>query len=163
MPLKTLEFGQRSACDQVMWFSLGLITPGGMSWRPACLESAEVLGVNRVRRLLEAIESNRAVRDINKRSRTRSRIKTKLSGLAKCKNALVLFDIYKSLWVHNVGVRFFKLGVQRVGSGKIFYVHIYAHTLLFNMRNVICICCGSSQGGIAGPSLLDWGFECRRS
>lgn len=112
------------------------------------MESAEVLGVNRVRSLLEANESNRAVRDINKRSRTRSRIKTKLSGLEKCKNALVLLDINKSLSVHNVGVKFFKLGVQRVGSGKIFYVHNYAHILFI-------ICCGSSQGGIAGPSLLD--------
>lgn len=88
------------------------------------MESVEVLGVNRVRSLLEANESNRAVRDINKRSRTRSQIKIKLSGQAKCKNALVLFNIYKSLAVHNVGGKFFKLGVQRVGSGKIFYVHI---------------------------------------
>lgn len=88
------------------------------------MESVEVLGVNRVRSLLEAKESNRAVRDTNKRSRTRSRIKIKLSGRAKGKNALVLFNIYKSLAVHNVGVKFFKLGVQRVGSGKIFYVHI---------------------------------------
>lgn len=82
---------------------MGLISPGGMSWRPGCLESVEVLGVNRARSLLEANESSRAVRDINKKSRTRSQIKTKLSGLEKCKNALVLFDINKSPSVHNVG------------------------------------------------------------
>lgn len=97
---------------------MGLITPVECPG-PGCLESVEVLGVNRVCSLLEANESKRAVRDINKRSRTRSQ-----SGRTKCKNALVLFNIYKSLAVHNVGGKFFKLGVQRVGSGKIFYVHI---------------------------------------
>lgn len=88
------------------------------------MESVEVLGVNKVRSVLEANESNRAVRDINKRSRTRSGIKIKLIRRAKCKNAFALFNIYKSLAVHDVGVKFFKLGVQRVGSGEIFYVHI---------------------------------------